>query len=74
MPDLSPLEAIPSELACLREIARNSAVTLDFPMPTVRTLLRHIAWQDQELARLRRLVEDRPAVVIPLRRKEDSRG
>ena len=68
MCDLSAREAIPAELAALRRIAENSAVTLDYPMPTVRVLLRHIAWQDQEIARLRRLVESRPRVVVPLRR------
>ena len=67
MGDLSAREAIPAELAALRRIAENSAVTLDYPMPTVRVLLRHIAWQEQEIARLRRLVESRPRVVVPLR-------
>lgn len=61
-----PLPA--SELAMYREIAGNGCLTLEFPMPVFRALLRHIDAQDQEIARLRRLVENRPAVVVPLRK------
>ena len=68
MNDLSAREAIPAELAALRRIAENNPATGVFPMPSVCVLLRHIAWQEQEIARLRRLVESRPRVVVPLRR------
>jgi hypothetical protein len=67
MGDLSAREAIPAELSALRRIAENSPATGVCPMPSVCVLLRHIAWQEQEIARLRRLVESRPRVVVPLR-------
>lgn len=66
MGSLSPCPAIPAELEALRHIAARPDAPA-FPAPSVRVLLRHIAWQDDELARLRRLVENRPGVVVRLR-------
>jgi hypothetical protein len=68
MNDLSAREAIPAELAALRRIAENSPATGVF-MPSVCVLLRHIAWQEQAIARLRRLVESRPRAVVPMRKE-----
>jgi hypothetical protein len=63
---LAPQEAIPAELLVLRTIARHAEPAAPMSAASMRVLLRHIAWLEGQIMSQRRLIEQRPAVVVPM--------